>query len=185
MPPVNTPATAFLLFLILAVPAVGDLVVDDFDREDGILVGSLLETGAAWETFQAGSEVQINSGAVLIDGGASEEVGVSFLKSSGKEVFYAYDLMVSRPPNKPWIFTSAFKGGYGGFTGSVGRIFVSSSPASGHFSIGVENDKDNPVWWPEDLLQGSTYRVVVGFFEMEIKMSRGCGSTHKRAPQAR
>jgi hypothetical protein len=136
------------------------LIRDDFST-DGSLTGSVPDIGSAWTTISGTpAQLQVISGRVRLTSAGDEDVQSTFAAQSGITLFAGFTLNYSVPPSSSGSLTLSFRSA----EGYIGRIFLGQSTAN-TFRIGIDNNLDNPVYWPSPLNISTDYRIVLGFTE--------------------
>ena len=156
----------FLVALVACAFVVGNasaavLVSDNFDYPDGSLVpngGWVSHSGVA-------GDLQVVSGAVVVQHGApSEDANLGFAGVSGN-VYFGIDFVVTASDTIPGIDTEYFAHFMtAGTFNFAARLDVVAAPGGGDYSVGIASDESTAdAIWPTDLVFGVSYRAVVRY----------------------
>lgn len=153
------------LVALLSIVSTGfsEILRDNFDTP-GLLVGSSPQIGSPWQSAGGSGTLVKSDGSLEIDPAVSQKVESLFTPVSNGTIYAAFSFQITSALTKPWILPLTFRGTNLSGGDQVGRIFISTAP-SGGFRIGIENNMDNPTWWPESLQQGVEYLAVLAFTE--------------------
>jgi len=158
----NLQLVAIFAFGFVSVDA--QILYDHFD-DDGPLVGSTPAIGNPWEVSTGERPIMKANGVITLSPTIDQELESKITPFSRGTIYAGVTIQATEPIVRSWIIAMSFKGPNVSGGDQVGRLFVDESPTSETFRLGVDNDKDNPMWWPEELELNQTYRVVLGFKE--------------------
>lgn len=130
------------------------LIQDDFDRS-GSLAGSSPEAGSVW----TGDALPVDGSVFL---GVQNGEAVTRFASVRQATLYAgFDLTINNISALQGRFPFALMDD----DSMIARVFLRSADANQSYRLGIENNLDNAIFWPESFPVGTTLRVVVGLTE--------------------
>lgn len=132
------------------------LVFDAFQK-DGPLNNRLPLVGNAWKA--TGVPLSAEKSALRLSA-VDGEVSTRFAEQSQATVYAGFSFVVTQSPEFSGTFFFSFLG-----QDWVGRLFLSAAENPSTYRLGIENDQDNPIYWPAPLEVGTRYRAVVAFVE--------------------
>jgi len=149
-----------LSFLVLAASCAfaQPLIQDDFNRQ-GSLAGSNPNIGTTW----TGDALPVDNAVHL--GAQESEAATRFTSVKGATLYAGFDFTVNTISALSSFPFSFLDDTITPRSTSIGRVFVSSRDANQSFVVGIENNLDNPIYWPDRYTVGTTLRVVVGLTE--------------------
>ncbi len=157
----------------VALSAIGGLhaapLISENFNAAGILAGSSPSIGAVWQAVDGSGSLQKSSGTLRIEPGISQEVESLFPDVSAGTVYAGLNVQVTSAPASPWILPVTFRGKNVSGGDQVGRLYISTGTSAGHYRVGIENNLDQPVWWPTELSVSASYRLVLGFTENGVE----------------
>jgi len=158
------PLSGILVVVVLAGTCHAQVLHDTFEI-DGPLAGSSPLVGGTWMSSGGSGTLMKTGGVIVLDPAHTQKVESQFTSFSAGTQFVGLDIEVTSAPSTPWMMPVNFRGINASGGDQVGRVFVSQGSTQNTCVVGIENDKDNPVWWPSELVVGIGYRLVLGFTE--------------------
>lgn len=153
-----------LCFSFVVHSVHGHILVDNFNT-GGALAGSTPQTGNAWQSSGGSGTLSKQNGFLTIDSSVSQKVESLFPAFSSGTIYAGLTFEITTAPVTSWIFPFTFRGLNASGGDQVGRVFITKGSSATSYKIGIDNNMDNPVWWPVELQQGDEHRIVLGFTE--------------------